>query len=355
MTQPIQETGNFSTPRELGYSVPARFDRHACTLISYPPKEEAVGTDVDGFREEIVAVAQAIARFEPVKLIADPGDAETARNQLTSAASIEIIETLLDCCWIRDNGPIFVRNASGEVAGVHFDFNGWGERVGCAATRKMPGEVIEHIGLPSFQTSFICEGGGVSFDGEGTVITTEQVMLNQNRYAGYTREDVEKNLYEYLGLEKVIWLELGLVEDTETDGHVDNEVEFIAPGVVLVQTVKDKSNPNYELLSDNLRGLSQARDARGRHLEVIEMDVLPYATGPGGKPMAIPYTNAYVINGAVIAPQVDPKLDEIGYRILEQAMPGRTIVPAPSYWQAVGGGGIGCITQQVPAGNGSHN
>ena len=164
-----------------------------------------------------------------------------------------------------------------------------------------------------------------------------------------TREDVEKGLYDYLGIEKVIWLELGLVEDTETDGHVDNEVEFIAPGVVLVQTTKDKSNPNYNLLADNFKRLSQARDARGRKLEIIEMDVLPYAQGPGGKPLAIPYINAYVVNGAVIAPQVDPKLDEIGYRILEQVMPGRTIVPVPSYWQAVGGGGVGCITQQVPA------
>ena len=126
-------------------------------------------------------------------------------------------------------------------------------------------------------------------------------------------------------------------------------MEFLAPGLVLVQTVRDKSNPNYALLQDNLKRLSRARDARGRQLDIIEMDVLPYANGPDGRPLVIPYTNAYVINGAVIAPQVDPKLDDIGYRILQQAMPGRTIVPAPGYWQAVGGGGIGCITQQVPA------
>ena len=173
-------------------------------------------------------------------------------------------------------------------------------------------------------------------------------MLNPNRYAGYTREDVERSLLSWLGIEQVLWLELGLVEDTETDGHVDNEVEFVAPGVVLVQTTRDKTNPNYDLLADNLKRLSQARDARGRKLEIIEMDVLPYAESPDGKPLVIPYTNAYVLNDAIIAPEVDPKLDEIGYRILEQAYPGRTIVPVPSYWQAVGGGGIGCVTQQVP-------
>ena len=350
MEQPCRDANTFGTPQELGFSVPARFDRHACTLMSYPPKEEAVGTDVEGFREETATIAKAIAAFEPVKMITAPGDVELAREQLAAEANIEIVEIPIDCSWIRDNGPIFVRNKSGELAGVHFAFNGWGERVGCTATREMPGKIMEHLGVRSFQTDFICEGGGVSFDGEGTVITTEQVMRNQNRYARYSLEDIERNLYDYLGIEKVIWLELGLVEDTETDGHVDNEVEFIAPGVVLVQTVKDQSNPNFDLLHDNLKRLSEARDAKGRKLEIIEMDVLPYAKGPNDKPLAIPYTNAYVINGAVIAPQVDPKQDEIGYRILEQVMPGRTIVPVPSYWQAVGGGGIGCITQQVPAG-----
>lgn len=173
-------------------------------------------------------------------------------------------------------------------------------------------------------------------------------MLNSNRYSGMTRDDVEHHLRDYLGIENVIWLKLGLAEDTETDGHVDNVVEFIAPGTVLAQTVADRSNPNYDRLRDNVERLRRVRDAKGRKIEIIEMDVLPYAEGPRGKSLAIPYTNAYVINDAVIAPEVDPRLDETGFRILEQVYPGRTIVPAPSYWQAVGGGGIGCITQHVP-------
>ncbi len=349
MDQTIRQPDLAPTPFAEGYSVPGRFDRHDCTLVTYPPVEEAVGTDVAGFRREIVALAAAIARFEPVKLIADPRDMDEAKSGLAGVSNIEFYDIPVDCCWIRDNGPIFVRNQANEVAGVHFDFNGWGGRTVFEKTRGMPSEVIERLGLKTYRTDFICEGGGVSFDGEATVITTEQVMLNPNRYAGYSREDVEQNLQAWLGIEKVLWLELGLVEDTETDGHVDNEVEFVAPGVVLVQTTRDKTNPNYDLLADNLRRLSQARDARGRQLEIIEMDVLPYAESPDGRPLVIPYTNAYVLNDAIIAPEVDPKLDEIGYRILEQAYPGRTIVPVPSYWQAVGGGGIGCVTQQVPA------
>lgn len=347
VTKPI-ESAVAPTPQADGFTMPARFENHARTLVTWPPVEEAVGTDVPGFRDEIEALVHAIARFEPVTLLADPKDEGDARQRCGDVA--EILAVPVDNCWLRDNGPIFVRDRDGQVAGVHFGFNGWGGRYGCEATRAMPSVIVGHLGLRCYKTPFICEGGGISVDGEGTLITTEQVMMNTNRYSGMTRDDIEQNLHDYLGIDQVIWLELGLVEDVETDGHVDNVVEFVAPGVVLAQTVRDPSNPNYDLLQENLRRLTKARDAKGRQLDIVEMDVLPYQTANDGRPLVIPYTNAYVLNGAIIAPQVDPKLDDNGYKILEQAFPGRTIVPVSSHWQAVGGGGIGCVTQQVPAG-----
>ena len=174
-------------------------------------------------------------------------------------------------------------------------------------------------------------------------------MLNDNRYAGMSRADVEAMLRDYLGVTKVIWLGLGLVEDTETDGHVDNVVEFVAPGRVIAQVVSDRSNPNYALLQDNLRRLQRSKDAKGRPLDIVEMPILPYKQ-QGSEFYAIPYTNAYVCNGGIVAPEVDPRLDDIGWKVLEDAFPGRQVAPAPSIWQAVGGGGIGCITQQEPLG-----
>ena len=331
-----------------GFAVPARFDEHAQTLMTWPPEEESIGTDLAGFRDEVETVARAIARFEPVTMLVDPDDETEVRRRCGDAVALVVVP--VDACWLRDNGPIFIRDQDRRVAGVHFGFNGWGGRFDCSKTQAMPSQVVQHLNMRCYRTPFICEGGGISVDGAGTLVTTEQVMLNSNRYPGLVRDDVERSLNDYLGIERVIWLELGLVEDTETDGHVDNVVEFVAPGVALVQTVRDRSNPNYALLQDNLRRLSNARDARGYKIEIIEMDVLPYQTAPDGKSLAIPYTNAYVLNGAVVAPQVDPQLDDHGYRILEKAYPGRTIVPVPGFWQAVGGGGIGCITQQVPAG-----
>jgi len=335
-------------PLTDGFSMPARFDEHARTLITWPPQEEAEGTDLEGFRSEAEALVKSVAEFESVTVLVDPVDEADARARCGDHADMMVVP--VDACWIRDNGPIFVRDADRQVAAVDFEFNGWGGRTPCAKTAAMPSTVASNLGMRCYHAPFICEGGGISVDGEGTLITTEQVMRNANRYAGMSREELERGLHEYLGIEKVIWLGLGLVEDTETDGHVDNVVEYVAPGVVLAQTVRDVSNPNYELLQENLRRLKSARDAKGRQLDVIEMDVLPYHPPMNGKSLVAPYTNAYVVNGGIVAPRVDPRLDDLGYRILEQAFPGRRIVPAPGLYQADGGGGIGCLTQQIPAG-----
>lgn len=338
----------FDTPPFAnGFRMPARFDTHARTLITWPPIEEEVGTDVAGFRNETESMARTIARFEPVTILADPKDLADVTQRCGSFA--DIFEVPVDSSWIRDNGPVFVRNDQGEVAGVHFSFNGWGGRAVCEKTKEMPPQIIEHLGMSCFSTPFIGEGGGMSVDGQGTLITTEQNMRNVNRYAGMSRDTIEQHLHDGLGIEKVIWLALGLYEDAATDGHVDNVVEYVAPGKVLVQVVKDKSNPNFDLLQENLTRLKQARDAKGQQLDIIEMDVLPYNVAPNGQRCAIPYTNAYVVNGGIITPEVDPKLDDRGFDILQQAFPGREIATCRSEWQAVGGGGIGCMTQQVPA------
>ncbi len=349
MAQPVTDTNGtatLDTPLKAGFSMPSRFDKHERTLVSWPPKEEGAHTDLGSFRDEVTTLVTAISAYEPVTLLVDPADEEDARARCGHVASILVVP--IDASWIRDNGPIFVRNADGEVTAVHFDFNGWGHRVPFEKTRAMPSKVATALGKGCYHAPFICEGGGISVDGQGTLITTEQVMRNANRYSGVSRHEIEQGLHEYLGIEKVIWLGFGLVEDTETDGHVDNVVEYVAPGVVLAQTTADRSNPNYDLLAENLKRLKSTRDAKGRQLEIIEMEALPYLPEMGGTCAVAPYVNAYIVNGGIIAPQVDPKLDDLGYRILEDAFPGRTVTPVPTAYQANAGGGIACLTQQLP-------
>jgi agmatine deiminase len=233
---------------------------------------------------------------------------------------------------------------------VNLPFNGWGGRAPCTSDMAAGARLSEHLGIRTYDAHMICEGGGISVDGEGTAITTESVMLNANRYLGRTQRDVEQFLFDFLGVEKVIWLRDGLVEDFSTDGHVDNVVEFIAPGVVLAQTAPDESNPNHETCTENLRRLREAKDAKERRLEIIEMDLLPYTREVEGPHAVVPYVNYYVVNGGIVAPMLGGPTDAEALPMLEALYPDRKVVGVPSAAIAHEGGGVGCVTQQQPAG-----
>jgi len=200
-----------------------------------------------------------------------------------------------------------------------------------------------------YDAPLVAEGGGLAFDGEGTLVTTESVLLNPNRNPGLSREQVEERLRAYLGIEKVIWLSGGLVEDRDTDGHSDNVVQFVRPGVVLAQMAPDRSNPNWDVLRGNRARLAGQTDAAGRRLEVVEMPVLPYVDVAGER-FVVPYTNYYPVNGGIVAPQLGQADDDAAFALLGDLFPDRDVIGAPSRLLAYGGGGIGCITQQLPAG-----
>ena len=213
----------------------------------------------------------------------------------------------------------------------------------------MPKYLLEKLNIKRFTSDLILEGGGVSFDGKGTMITTEQMLMNKNRNASFSKIQIEKEVRDLLGIEKVIWLKKGLVEDEGTDGHVDCVAEYLAPGKILVQTVYDKKNPNYDLLKDNLKILKNENDVLGNKLEIIEMPYLPYFPKLYNNIKYVsPYTNYYVANKSILVPEVDPKIDDKAYKLIQNIYTERTIVPIPAFYQAIGGGGPGCITQQLP-------
>ena len=335
------------TPHSLGFRMPARFDRHERTYICWPticPQRNML----ELMREDYAATVKAVARFEPVTLIVDPQDKASASAALEGIENVTFFECDLNDAWFRDSGPIFVRNDEGEVAMVNFRFNGWGGRVAADHDMAVGRKLAEKLGIKVFDAPFICEGGGLTVDGEGTLITTEQVMLNDNRYPGQGKRDIEKYLLDYLGITKVIWLKDGLLEDTDTDGHADNIVEYIAPGVVLAQAMSNPDNPNYEICRENLRRLHEATDAKGRKLKVIELDMLPYTREIDGLSMPVPYVNYYVVNDALIVPMLGGEDDEKAAEFLQAIYPEREIVGVPSVGIAMNGGGIACITQQHP-------
>jgi agmatine deiminase len=265
-------------------------------------------------------------------------------------SGVRVLELPIDDSWMRDSGPIVVTGSDGQRAGVDFRFNGWGEKFApYDRDDAMNGPLLAHLGIDRLAADLVLEGGSISVDGEGTLIATEQCLLHPNRNPSLTRSEIEERLREYLGIETVIWIAHGLLEDHDTDGHVDNVAQFAAPGVVLAQTVDDPSDPNHEPLAENVQRLRAAVDARGRRVEVIEVGVLPRTTVRGA-PRVVPYVNLYVANGVVVVPTCgdDPDRDAEVLGRLASVYPGREIVGVPARMLAEGGGGVHCITQQVP-------
>jgi len=194
----------------------------------------------------------------------------------------------------------------------------------------------------------VLEGGAIHVDGEGTMLTTEQCLLNDNRNPGMSRADIERELGRLLGVETVIWLGQGL-QDDETDGHVDNLACFARPGVVLAMTSSDRNDDNYEALQDNLARLRAARDARGRELEIIELPQPRRRKGADGRRLALSYVNFYFANDAVVVPSFEDSNDKSALETIARCFPDRKAVQIDASDIVVGGGGIHCITQQQPA------
>jgi agmatine deiminase len=316
--------------------MPAEWAEHERTLMCWPAREELWGERLEQAKRDYAAVVDAIAAFEPVTLVAAPAQAGEARAAVSGA--VDVVAIPIDDSWARDSGPIFVAGEDGR-AGVSFRFNGWGESwTPYDADDAFSWRVLEHLGERRVDAPLVLEGGSIATDGAGTLVTTEQCLLNPNRNPSLSREELEDALRRYLGVERVVWLGRGLVEDTDTDGHVDNVCAFIEPGRVLLQTVADEGNPNFEHCAENARRLLQAG------LEVVRLPHLPYSEAD----TVVPYTNYYLCNGAVIVPVIGAETDGEALALLESLYPGREAVGVPGETLAHGGGGVHCITQQVP-------
>jgi agmatine deiminase len=320
--------------------MPAEWEPHERTLMGWPCRRELWGETIEQARSDYADVANAIAAYEPVTMIANAGeDSELARA--ACGEGVEIVELPIDDSWLRDSGPIYVYDGEGRRLADHFRFNAWGERfrpwdrdaaIGALIASRLGDEVVP--------VPLVLEGGSISVDGEGTLITTEQCLLNPNRNPSLSRRQIEEALRSSLGVQRIVWLGQGLLEDRDTDGHVDLIAAFTAPGQVLAQMV-DAQNANHEHCVENRARLQAAG------IEVLELPFLPYAS-VAGETVAVSYLNLYVCNGAVIVGVSGAASDPEALELIAAAYPGREVVPVPGAVLAYGGGGPHCITQQVP-------
>jgi agmatine deiminase len=294
------------------------------------------------------AVAHAIARFEPVLMVARPEDAAAARS--CCGRDVEVLEMPVDDSWMRDSGPIFLVGRDGDLAAADFVFNSWGGKYVPFDQDAAIGErLCAHLGVKRYAAPLVLEGGAITVDGQGTLITTESCLLHPSRNPGHTKEEIESVLEDYLGVTKVIWLKagLGLEEDPDTDGHVDGVAAFVAPGRVLLHMVRDPRHPDYANLMENRRRLDTT-DARGRPLDIVEFDLRSRPIELDGVQIVENYVNSYFANGALIVPTAGASGDEAALDQLRAIVAGREVVGVPTPVIAYGGGGVHCITQQVP-------
>jgi agmatine deiminase len=331
-----------------GMRMPAEWAPHDLTLIAWPAREDAWrGTTIEDARDAHAATVAAVAAFEPVLLVAKPEHTDDARRRVP-AENVEVVGLPIDDSWLRDSGPIVVlgRDADGAPtrAGVDFRFNAWGEAfTPYDSDAAIAERLLERLAIERIASPLVLEGGSIAVDGEGLLITTEQCLLNPNRNPGVERVRIEQELREHLGAERIVWLRQGLVEDADTDGHVDNVCAFLEPGEVLLQAAPP-GDPNHDNAQEN------AQILRAAGLDITEFDLLPRLRRESGEDVVVPYVNFYTCNRAAIVPlaQLDPDMDEEALLRLRELMPGREVVGVPGRVLALGGGGVHCITQQVP-------
>lgn len=323
--------------------MPAEWTSHQACLMEWPTvtRKDLWAGRFEEAKRDYATVARTIAAFEPVIMVVHPHQAGEARDHC--GRGIEILPVPIDDSWMRDNGPIFVSDGRGGLAIVHFGFNAWGESFSpYNRDAAVPEAIAAHLGMRRYVAPFVLEGGSFFVDGEGTLITTEQCLLNPNRNPELSRREIERGLGDFLGADVVVWLELGHSADRDTDGHIDGVAQFVRPGTVMVHTPGRQSDPDHDRGRDNVRRARATTDARGRPLEVIELD----CESPGG----LCYVNFYLPNGAVVVPVAEAPEDEAALAQIRAAFPDREVVAVPGRTLNEGGGGPHCITQQVPVG-----
>ena len=328
----------------MTYKMPPEWAPHQRMFIEWPVPDPVWGENIGRAREAFAAAARAIARFEPVTVIVNPGESESARTLCGSEVDVVVIAH--DDCWVRDNGCTFVKDVDdNSLSGVHWNFNAWGGKYpNCELDRNVPTHLLQLLGIPEMCVPMILEGGSIHTNGKGTLLTTAECLLNPNRNPSLTKEEITANLCRTLGVSRVIYLPFGLDGD-ETDGHVDNIACFLDEDTVLIPFTEDKADANYDRLAAARQTVLEAG------LTVRDI-VQPPLTMEDGQPLTLSYVNFVFVNGAVIMPGFGGELamyDDIARSQLAALFPDREIVQVMTRDIIRGGGNIHCITQQMPA------
>jgi len=339
------------TPRELGYRMPAEWAKHEATWLAWPHDPTTFISGVEKVEDTYVQIVKLIHQDEYINLFVKDEAMKQKATALFEKSQIDLnrisfFEFDYADVWFRDYGPIFVCNRNQELAMVRWIFNSWGEKYEeLLKDRQVPDVINQRMRLNCFEPGIVLEGGSIDVNGKGTLLTTEQCLLNKNRNPHLNREKIEKFLEDYLGVTHIIWLKSGIVGD-DTDGHVDDLARFVNATTV-VCAYEDKDDENSIALRKNYKILLQSADQNGKKLNIIKLPM------PGNiefhkKRLPASYTNFYIGNGTVLVPTFEDENDKIALSILQELFPKRKVVGVNCVDLICGFGAIHCISQQQP-------
>lgn len=332
-----------------GWRMPDESEPHARTWMAFGASEAIWGKKLlPEVRRNLATIATTIARYEPVSMLVRANEEALAR-ELLGSANVTLVKTALDDLWMRDTSAIFVTNASGQKAGISFNFNGWGKKQDFEQDAEVAALVAKQAGVPLINTDLVLEGGCFEVDGHGTAIITESCVLNANRNPGVSRNQFEDSFMPLLGLKKIIWLP-GIKGKDITDGHTDFYARFARPGVVLAGYDPDPDSYDHAITLEHLDILQSATDAQGKPLEVLKLEApTDIREDYLNDDFAAGYIGYYVCNGAIIMQGFgDKAADAAAKATLTKAFPGRVVEQLAIDGIAAGGGSIHCTTQQEP-------
>lgn len=330
--------------------MPAEWEPHAATWLSWPHNRDSWPGQFEPVPEIWAELVGVLCQAERVQILAGGEAVMAEANKLVGhLPNVFLHDIPTNDAWTRDHGPMFLTGPAGaEPALVHWGYNAWGGKYPpFDLDRQVPRRIAEMFSFRRFEPGIILEGGAVDVNGSGSLLTTEQCLLNPNRNAGLSRSEIERYLADYCAARHVIWLGGGIAGD-DTDGHIDELARFVEQRTVLAAVEDDPQDVNYEPLRDNFARLHAACDEQGRSLEVVAMP-MPRPVYFGEHRLPASYMNFYVANGLVIVPQFGQPSDAGAMHTLARLFPGRRICGLRAVELAWGLGAFHCITQQQPA------
>jgi len=317
--------------------------------VGWPSHAELWEDNLEPAQAEVEALVRALAGpgREQVKLMVGNDEALAgAQARFADVTGVTVVAGRFGDIWLRDTGPIF---GAGSASAQAFVFNGWGGKYDLPHDDEVADQIGEQTGVALTRHDFILEGGAVDHDGEGTVLTTRQCVLNRNRNTGWTEAMAEAAFATALGARKVLWLGDGLLND-HTDGHVDNLARFVAPGVVACPIAFGPNDPNAEVYDEAAEALGAMTDAAGRQIKVLRIPSPGLILDEDERPIPASHMNFLIADGAVIVPTYGNDMAaRLACEALATVFPDREIIPLPSIATLSGGGSFHCISQQEPA------